>query len=110
MQGCLRCFGQSQLTQQASLSTYLPQHADTDFNIPQEVWSGKPIDYSSLKIFGCPAYVHVQSGERTKLDPKSRKCTFLGFEKGVKGYRLWDPVSKKKVINKDVIFDETFML
>ena len=35
---------------------------DNDFNIPQVFWSGKPVDYSSLKIFGCPAYVHVQSG------------------------------------------------
>ena len=54
-----------------------------DFKIPEEVWSGRPIDYSSLKIFGCPAYVHVQSGELSKLDLKSRKCIFLGFEKGV---------------------------
>ena len=30
-----------------------------DFKIPKEVWLGRPIDYSSLKIFGCPAYVHV---------------------------------------------------
>ena len=28
-----------------------------DFKIPEEVWSSRPIDYSSLKIFGCPAYV-----------------------------------------------------
>ena len=31
-----------------------------DLKIPEEVWSGRPVDYSSLKIFGCPAYVHVQ--------------------------------------------------
>ncbi len=54
--------------------------------------------------------MHVHSGERTKLDSKSRKCIFLGFEKRVKGYRLWDLISKKKVINRDAIFDETFML
>ena len=44
------------------------------------------------------------------MDSKSRKCVFLGFEKGVKGYRLWDPISKKTVTNIDVIFDEAFML
>ena len=70
--------------------------SDIDFNIPQEVWLGKPVDYSSLKIFGCPAYVHVQSGKCTQLASKSRKCIFLGFEKCIKGYRLWDPISKKK--------------
>ncbi|KAL6337934.1 hypothetical protein AAG906_005399 [Vitis piasezkii] len=29
-----------------------------DFKTPQEVWSGKPSNYSGLKIFGCPAYAH----------------------------------------------------
>ena len=81
-----------------------------DFKIPEEVWSGRPVDYSSLKIFGCSAYVHMQSGERSKLDSKLRKCVFLGFEKGVKGYRFWDPISKKTVTSRDVIFDEAFML
>ena len=54
--------------------------------------------------------MRVQSGERSKLDSKSRKCVFLGFEKGVKGYRLWDPISNKMVTSRDVIFDEAFML
>ena len=74
------------------------------------VWIGRLVDYSSLKIFGCPTYVHVQSEEHSKLDSKSRKCVFLGFEKGVKGYRLWDSISKKTVTSKDVTFDEAFML
>ena len=52
----------------------------------------------------------MQSEEYSKLDLKSRKCIFLGFEKGVKGYSLWDPISKKTVTSRDVIFDEAFML
>ena len=38
-----------------------------DFKIPKEVWSGRLVDYSSIKIFGYPAYI-MQSGERSKLD------------------------------------------
>ena len=81
-----------------------------DFKILEEVWSSRPVNYSSLKIFGCPAYVHMQSGERSKLNLKSRKYVFLGFEKGVKGYRLWDQILKKTVTSRDVIFYEAFML
>lgn len=50
----------------------------------EEVWSGKPADYSTLRIFGCPAYAHVRTD---KLAPRARKCIFLGYADGVKGYR-----------------------
>jgi len=55
---------------------------------PIEMWNGKSINYSSLHVFGCPAYVMYKSQERTKLDPKSKRCIFLGYTDGVKGYRL----------------------
>ncbi|KAG8499626.1 hypothetical protein CXB51_006086 [Gossypium anomalum] len=74
---------------------------------PQEVWSGNPANYSDLKIFGCPAYAHVNNG---KLEPRSIKCVFLGYEAGVKGYKLWCPENRKVVISRDVVFDETAML
>ncbi|KAG8478601.1 hypothetical protein CXB51_028410 [Gossypium anomalum] len=73
----------------------------------QEVWSGNPANYSDLKIFGCPAYAHVDNG---KLEPRSIKCVFLGYKAGVKGYKLWCPENRKVVISRDVIFDETAML
>jgi hypothetical protein len=73
-------------------------------------WSGKPVDYSMLRIFDCSTYVHVQSGERSKLDSKSRKCICLGLESSVKGYRLWDPISKEKIVSRDVMFDEAYIL
>ncbi|KAK2998642.1 hypothetical protein RJ639_023717 [Escallonia herrerae] len=78
--------------------------------VPEEVWSGKQVNFSAMRIFGCPAYVHLHNEERSKLDPKSKECIFLGYEEGVKGYRLWDPVAKKKVISRDVVFNEAQML
>lgn len=81
-----------------------------DCRIPEEVWTGKPVDYSMLRIFGCPAYVHVQSEQRSKLDSKSKQCIFLGYEKGVKGFKLWDPTSHKVVLSRDVVLDESHMM
>lgn len=78
--------------------------------VAQEVWTEKEVDYSRMKIFGCPAYVHVPGDERSKLDAKSKQCIFLGYEKGVKGYKLWDSQSKKVVISRDVVFDEASMV
>ena len=71
-----------------------------------EMWIGKPADYSYLHAFGCPVYVIYNAQERTKLDPKCRRCIFLGYANRVKGYRLWDPTAHKIVISKDVIFVE----
>ncbi|KAG8489761.1 hypothetical protein CXB51_017983 [Gossypium anomalum] len=74
---------------------------------PQEVWSGNLANYSDLKIFRCPAYVHVDNG---KLEPRSIKCVFLGYRASVKGYKLWCPENRKVVISRDVVFDKTAML
>ena len=60
-----------------------------------------------MKIFGCPAYAHVDNG---KLEPRSMKCVFLGYKSGVKGYKLWCLETKKLIISRDVIFDETPMI
>ncbi|KAK9184519.1 hypothetical protein WN943_024869 [Citrus x changshan-huyou] len=57
-----------------------------NFRTPYELWSGKPADYSHLRIFGCPAYAHVKQG---KLKLRAFKCVFLGYPAGVKGYKLW---------------------
>ncbi|KAI5393803.1 hypothetical protein KIW84_060784 [Lathyrus oleraceus] len=67
---------------------------------------GNPTEYSTLHVVGCSVYVVYNFQERTKLDPKSMKCIFLGYVDGVKGYRLWDPTSHKVIVSGDVIFAE----
>ncbi|GMJ14768.1 hypothetical protein HRI_005146000 [Hibiscus trionum] len=77
-----------------------------ELKTPMEMWTGKPVDYSNLHIFGSIVYVMYNAQEISKLDPKSRKCKFLGYADGVKGYRLWDPTARKVIISRDVIFVE----
>ena len=50
-----------------------------DHGIPEEAWSGKKPSYNHLHIFGCEAFAHVPKELRKKLDPKSKKCIFLGY-------------------------------
>ncbi|KAH9648557.1 hypothetical protein KPL70_025642 [Citrus sinensis] len=61
-----------------------------------EMWTGKPADYSYLHAFGCPVYVMYNAQERTKLDAKSRRCIFLGYADGVKGYHEDNGTVKEK--------------
>ena len=74
---------------------------------PQEVWSCSHAICLDLKFFGCPAYAHVDNG---KLEPRSMKCIFLGHKSSVKGYKLWCLKTKKLVISRDGLFDETSMI
>lgn len=80
-----------------------------EHKIPEEVWSGKEVKLSHLRVFGCVAYVHISDQGRNKLDPKSKKCTFIGYGEDEFGYRLWDDENKKMVRSRDVIFNERVM-
>ena len=56
---------------------------------PHEVWTGKKLSLSHLKVFGCDAYVHPKE-KGTKLDNKFERCIFIGYKDGLKGYKLWN--------------------
>ncbi|WVY97343.1 hypothetical protein V8G54_029494 [Vigna mungo] len=57
-----------------------------EHKIPEEVWSG-----------------------RNKLDPKSKKCTFIDYGEDEFGYRLWENENQKMIRSRDVIFNEKVM-
>ena len=40
------------------------------------------------------------------MDSKSEKCIFIGYKDGLKGYKLWNPETRKVVYNRDVVFRE----
>ena len=41
-----------------------------DGELPEEAWSGKEVNLSFLKVFGCVSYVHIDFADRSKLDQK----------------------------------------
>ena len=77
------------------------------FKAPQEVWTGKLGSYQHIRVFGLIAYAHVND---KKLQPRAKKCLFLGYPTEVKGYKLQCPNLKKAIINRDVTFKEDELL
>jgi hypothetical protein len=62
-----------------------------------------------LKIFGCEAFVHIDKENRTNLEEKSKKCTFIGYGVNDFGYCLWDYENKKIIRSRYFIFNEKFI-
>lgn len=57
-------------------------------------------------MFGSTCYAHILKTNRTKVDPKAKKCGFVGYDSYKKGWRCMDPKTKKFVTSIDVVFDE----
>ena len=65
-----------------------------------------PTNKLQPRIFGCVSFVHIHSNERGKLDPRAVKCVFLGYSSTQKGYKCYQPLSKKFYVSRDVTFNE----
>lgn len=91
-------------------ATHILNRCPTSINpekIPQELWSGSPPSVDHLKVFGSLCYAHVADQQRKKLDDKSVKCIFLGVSPEFKAYRLYNLQTKKIMVSRDVVFDES---
>ena len=73
---------------------------------PYEAWTTEKPTVAHLRVFGSDAYAHIPKDERGKLDPKAKKCIFVGYGEETKGYRLFDPVRGKIFFSRDVVFNE----
>ena len=72
-----------------------------------EVWKKRKPNLNRYRVFGCRAFVHIQKKDRGPLESRTRKCIFIGFNDGYKGWKVYDPATQKVSISRDVIFDET---
>ena len=59
-----------------------------------------------LRIFDSIAYAKIQEERRTKLEDKSHKCILLGYGENSYCYKLYNLMTKKMIMSRDVKFDE----
>ncbi|CAL9016991.1 unnamed protein product [Prunus brigantina] len=81
-----------------------------DFKTPHDVFGDhvSPVSVSKLppKVFGCVAYVHVYTHQRSKLDHCALRCVFIGYSSTQKGYKCYHPPTQKVHVTSDVTFHE----
>ena len=74
---------------------------------PFESWFEKKPTVNHLRVFGCKAMVHVPSEkQKGKLDKRSMQCIFVGYPMDSKGYKLFNPETRKMIRSNDVLFFE----
>lgn len=76
---------------------------------PFTLWFGFKPSLEHFRVFGCQVYAYVEKQHRTKLDPKSHLCYFLGYCDHTKGYRIWDPETSHVLVRREVTFNEQLL-
>uniref|UniRef100_A0A803LV14 Integrase catalytic domain-containing protein n=1 Tax=Chenopodium quinoa TaxID=63459 RepID=A0A803LV14_CHEQI len=94
-------------------STYLTNRLPTktlDYETPLDTLSSHTTIPSSHslppRVFGCVVYVHLPKIYRNKLEPRAIKCVFIGYGVHQKGYRCYDPTTRKIHTTLDCEFFE----
>ena len=93
-----------------STAAYLVNRSPTktlDDKTPFEAWYRKKPNVNHLRVFGCLTYIHIPKDERKKLDPKAKRCIFLGYGTSRKGYRLYNRKTSSITHSRDIICNES---
>ncbi|PKI53574.1 hypothetical protein CRG98_026024 [Punica granatum] len=87
---------------------YVPDIKSNLLSIGQLLERGYDINMkdSALSIRDKNDKLITHEEKRTKLEDKSQKCIFLGYGENSSGYKLYNPVTHKIVMSRDVKFDE----
>jgi len=80
-----------------------------DLGIPKEVWTSKTVHYSFTKDFGYEEFLHIENDNKTKLEEKYKKCSFIEDGVDIFCYRLLDYENEKIIRSRDVVFNEKVM-
>ena len=91
----------------AHIHNRIPSRSYGDIS-PLQHWTGKPPSIGYLRVFGSVTYTLIPAEKGRKLDPKSAKCTLLGYDEEAESnvYRVYDQGSNRIFCPSDVIINE----
>ncbi|WZY94082.1 hypothetical protein YC2023_066411 [Brassica napus] len=74
---------------------------------PFEVLNKTKPHIDHLRVFGCLCYVMIPGERRNKLEAKSTKAMFIGYSITQKGYKCYDPITRRVMVSREVKFVES---
>jgi len=77
--------------------------------IPLELVTGKRPNLSYLRVFGCPAFVHIDESSKRKLGDKAWKGVFVGYAFDSPAWIVYNPRTRKLIRSRSVVFNEAWM-
>jgi hypothetical protein len=85
-------------------------HSSGAGGVPFTLATGRRADLSSMRVFGCPTYVHVDKSQRRKLDDRPWKGVFVGYASESPAWLVYNPATRRVVSSRNVVFDEAAIL
>jgi len=76
-----------------------------DYLSPFERLFHIPPDFTYFRAFGCQCFPYLRPYSTDKLSYRSTPCIFIGYCSNHKGFRCFDPSSRRVYISRNVIFD-----
>jgi hypothetical protein len=73
---------------------------------PYEAWYGRKPSVDHLRTSVCMVHVKMVVRHTSKLADQSTPMVMIGYEAGTKAYHAYNPVNRKLVVTRDVIFYE----
>jgi hypothetical protein len=77
---------------------------------PFTLTTGRRADLSSMRVFGCPAYVHVDKSQLRRLDDRAWKGVFVGCASESPAWLVYNSVTRRVVSSRNVVLDEAAVL
>jgi len=73
---------------------------------PYEILFGCAPSYKEMRVFGTLCFARNIVRSKDKFVSRSRRCVFLGYPFGTKGWRVRDLETHETFVSRDVIFCE----
>ena len=84
------------------IQTRVPSKAVSG-GVPFELFYKEEPRLQDVKVFGCPAFVHIDAARRLKMQDKAAEGVFVGYDDESPCYLVWFPKQRRLLRSRDVV-------